>query len=224
MKVDTTQRSTSLLRTTAFSGLATIVLVFGGQGFIQVGGGEPPFDASATDIANFFATRDQDLFPMGTYLSVLGVVTLLWFFGGVYALMKDDWRAMIAVISGVVAVAGGISTGWELASFRVSEGLDPQIARLAYDMGNMAFASAWVAFGSFALATGWALLSSRMWPRWLGWWAVAAGVCLVAAKAMWTTPFWLLGYFLFWIWVIALCVLLLRRASRAQGVASRSTA
>jgi hypothetical protein len=199
-------------------------LVFGGQGFIQVGGAEPPFDASAADIANFFATRDQDLFPIGTYLSVLGLVTFLWFLGGVYTLMKNDWRAMIAVISGVVAVAATIGSSWELASFRVSEGLDPQLARLAFDMGNMTFASAWVALGSFALATGWALLSSRMLPRWLGWWAVAAGVCLIAARAVWTTPFWFLGYALFWLWVIALCVLLLRRASHARGDASSGTA
>jgi hypothetical protein len=45
----------------------------------------------------------------------------------------------------------------------------------------------------------------------LGWWAVAAGVCLVAACAVWTNQFWLVGYFLFWIWAVVLCVRLLRR-------------
>ncbi len=50
---------------------------------------------------------------------------------------------------------------------------------------------------------------------WLGWWAVAAGVCLVAAKAVWTTYFWLVGYGLFWVWVIALSVVLLRRQAGA---------
>ncbi len=223
MTVDTVPRVASLLRTTAISGLAAIVLLFGGQGLIQVGGAEPPFDAPAADIANFFATRDQDLFAVGVYLSVLSVLALLWFFAGVYALMKDDWRAVIALVSGVVSVAAVNVSGWELASFRVNEELDPQVARLAFDMGNMAFATAWVALGSFALATGWAVLSSSILPRWLGWWAIAAGVCLVAARAVWTTYAWLMGYMLFWVWVIALCVLLLRRAkSQMSSAASTS--
>lgn len=212
MAVETMQRSASVFRTTAFAGMAAFLLVFGGQGLIQIGGAEPPFDAPAADIANFFATRHETLFAIGVYLSVLSLIAMLWFFGGLYAVLKDDWRAMIALISGVVFVAATIAPGWELASFRESEGLDPQLARLAFDMGNMEFASAWVALGSFALATGLALLSSRMLPRWLGWLAIAAGVCLVAAKAVWTTSFWLLGFGLFWVWVIALCVVLLRRA------------
>jgi hypothetical protein len=203
---------TPVLRTTAYSGLATIAFPFGGQGMIQVGGAEPPFDAPAADIAKFFATRDQGLFAVGVYLCVLSVITMLWFLGGVYTLLKDDWRAMIALVSGVVFVAATAAAGWELASFRVSEGLDPQLARLAFDMGNMAFASAWVALGSFTLATGWTVLATQALPRWLGWWAVAAGVCLVAARAVWTTPFWLLGFALFWLWVVVLCVHFLRQA------------
>jgi len=59
MTVETTQRSASALRTTAFAGLAATALVFGGQGLIQIGGVEPPFDAPAVDIANFFATRNE---------------------------------------------------------------------------------------------------------------------------------------------------------------------
>ena len=216
MTVETTQRSVSALRTTAFAGLAGTALVFAGQGLIQIGGAEPRFDAPAADIAHFFATRNETLFAIGVYLSVLSLVAFLWFFGGLYGLLKDDWRAPIALVSGVVFVAASVVSGWELASFRVSEGLDPQVARLAFDMGNMGFASGWVALGSFALATGWAVLSSRALPRWLGWWIAVAGVCLVAAKAVWTTYFWLVGYGLFWVWVIALGVVLLRRAGMAS--------
>jgi multisubunit Na+/H+ antiporter MnhB subunit len=222
MSDDTATPSATLLRTTALSGLAAVVLVFAGQGLIQIGGGEPRFDAPAADITNFFATRDQDLFPVGIYLSVLSVIALLWFFAGVYSLMRDDWRAVVALVSGVVSVAAINVSGWELASFRVAEELDPQLARLAFDMGNMAFATAWVALGSFAIAYGWAALSSEKLPRWLGWLAIAAGVCLVAARAVWTTYFWLVGYTLFWIWVVTLCVLLLRWASTARAGAPRS--
>jgi hypothetical protein len=203
--------TTTRHRTTAYAGLASFALLFAGQGLIQVGGAEPPFDAPMAQTLGFFNTRDEALFAIGSYLSVLSVVAMLWFFGGVYALLRDDWRAMIALVSGVIYAAGTISVDWELATFRAGEGLDPQVARLVFDMGNLGFASAWVALGSFALATGWVLLGSPRWPNWLGWWATAAGVCLVAGRAVWTNQFWLVGYFLIWIWIVVLCVQLLRR-------------
>jgi hypothetical protein len=211
MTIDTERAPTTVRATIGLSGLAAFVLLFGGQALIQVGGGEPPFDASAAEVATFFATRDETLFPVGVYLSVLGLVAMLWFFAGFYTLMRDDWRAMVALVSGVVFVAIVGVSGWELASFRASEGVDAQLARLAFDMGNLAFATGWVAVGSFAIATGWSLLSTRMLSRWLAWCAIAAGVCLVAARIVWTTPFWLVGYALFWVWVIAVCVNVLHR-------------
>jgi hypothetical protein len=80
-------------------------------------------------------------------------------------------------LSGLIAFGG-----WELAVSGASEGLDPQVARLMFDMGNMAFATAWVALGSFAVATGWAVLATRLLPPWLGWWSVVTGGCLVVAR------------------------------------------
>jgi hypothetical protein len=198
-------------RTTAIAGLLTILLAFGGQALIQVGGGEPPFDARAEDVAAFFATRDSVLFPIGAYLSVLGVVTMLWFLGGLYTLTRPGLPAVIALISGVVFVAVVSTGGWELGTFRQAEGIDPQIARLTFDMGNLGFANGWVALGSLAVAAGCALLSTRVSRPWLGWLAIAAGVCLIPARAFWTTQFYLVGYGLFWLWVIALCVVLLRK-------------
>ncbi len=227
MTVETMPRSATVRRVTAYSGFTALALLAAGQGLIQVGGAEPPFDAPTGDIVEFFATRDAEFFAAGSYLSVLSVITMLWFLGGLYTLLRQDWRAPVALVSGVVYVATTVFGGWELAAFRVAEGLDPQIARLTFDMGNIAFASAWVALGSFALATGWAVLSTRLLPPWLGWWAVIAGVCLVAARAVWTTQFWLVGFSLFWVWVIALGVVLLRPARKASsspeiGAASRT--
>ncbi|MGH8777184.1 MAG: hypothetical protein ACRDWI_19275 [Jiangellaceae bacterium] len=82
-------------------------------------------------------------------------------------------------------------------------------------MGNLWFASSWVALASFSLANGWVILSSGSLPRWLGWWALAAGLGLLAGRAVWTTPVWLVGCSLFWIWVIAVSIMLLRRRSGA---------
>lgn len=200
--------SPPLRRTTAVAGLTTLVLQLGGQALMQTGGKEPAFDASATVIAAFFAAANQNLFAAGSYLTVLSVVTFLWFLGGLYALIREDWRAPIALVCGVLYAAGA-GVGWELAVYRVPDGIDPQLARLAFDLGNLSFASAWVTLGGFAIATGWIFLAHGISRR-LGWLALAAGVCLIAARAVWTDSFWLIGYAMFWVWAISLCVLLLR--------------
>src|SRR5262245_61710344 len=64
MSTDVTPASAAVRRTTAFAGLAAFLLAAVGQTLTQVGGGEPPFDAPASDIAHFFANRDETLFPV----------------------------------------------------------------------------------------------------------------------------------------------------------------
>ena len=54
-------------------------------------------------------------------------------------------------------------------------------------------------------------------PRWLGWLAIASGVGLAIARISWTSNIWLLPYLLFWLWVLAVALLFLRRNFR--GVA-----
>ena len=68
--------------------MAFLVLGFGGQGLIQVGGSEPPFSAPVADILSFFQTRDPLLFNIGGYLSVLGMLALIWFVGAVWARLR----------------------------------------------------------------------------------------------------------------------------------------
>ncbi|GAA4558330.1 hypothetical protein [Planotetraspora kaengkrachanensis] len=212
----------ALLSTIGAAGMAATLLLFGAQGFLQAGGAEPAFDADAAEIQTFFDTRGPELFSAGAYVSLLGLVAFLWFLGGVHALLRHSeepqaWRSAIALVSGVVFVSTVITSGWELAAIRVEDGLDPQLARFAFDMGNLWFATSWMALGSFALATGWVILSSRVLPHWLGWWAVIAGTGLVAARAVWTTPLWFFPYALFWLWVIALSVRCLRRRTSARA-------
>ena len=109
-----------------------------------------------------------------------------------------------------------LDASWEAAAYRGAE-TSPELARYAFDVGNLGFANAWVAMGTFAMACGWVVLRTRVFGRWLGWWAVVAGAGLVLARFVWTSDFWIAPYFLFWIWVVAVCVQLLRgRAGRWQ--------
>jgi hypothetical protein len=217
-------RTGTRLRAAGIAGLAAAVLLFGGQGFILASGtAEPAFGAPAAEIQQFFETRDTALFSTGSYLMVLGMVAFLWFVCGVHTALRGSggqhrWLPAVALASGVAAVGAMLLDAWQLAVFRVGEGLDPQLARFAFDMGNLAFASGWVALGSFAIAAGWAALSSWSLPGWLGWWAVAAGIGLVAARAVWTSPAWLVPYALFWLWVLVVSVRFLAGRSPSQLV------
>lgn len=199
------------LLTTGLAGIAMLVLQLTGQQLSQAGAAEPAFDAGAAEISAFFAANDPDLMAAGNYLSALSILAALVFVGGLAALLRHDWRAPLVLVCGA-GYALAVGVGWELAATRVDEGVDPQVARLAFDLGNLSFATAWVALGGFLLVTGGALRTHRLAPGWTAWLAALAGVCTIAARAVWTTPFWVFGYALFATWTVVVCSAVLRRA------------
>jgi hypothetical protein len=103
-------------------------------------------------------------------------------------------------------------SGSEVAAAFRADDLDPQIARYAFDEGQVAFANARVALGSFAVCCGWVIVSTGFLPRWLGWLAIASGVGLVLSRISWTSYIFLLPYGLFWLWVLVAAGLLVRRS------------
>jgi hypothetical protein len=203
----------------AAGGIAFVLLQVAAQALIQVGGAEPPFDAPAEATVAFFATRDAGLFAAGDYLSALSLVPFVWFLGRLWAALRRGegdpaWLSLVAVASGVLfAAAVGAGGDWTLAVFRREAGLDPPLTRLLFDRGNLAFATAWVPLGSLCLATGVVAVRTRALPRWLGWAGVALAVGLLAARAGWASSgLVFLPYVLFWPWLVALSVVLIRRA------------
>jgi hypothetical protein len=126
------------------------------------------------------------------------------------------WRSSIAAASGVLFVALTLAGYWEAASFRADD-IDPQVARFAFDVGNVSFANGWLALGSFAVGAGLVMRSSDLFRPWLGWLAIASGGGLVLSRAVWTNEIWLLPYALFWVWVIVVSVLLLRARALNQN-------
>lgn len=112
--------------------------------------------------------------------------------------------------SGVLFVALVLSGNEVAATFR-AEDLDPQIARYAFDEGQAAFANTRMALGSFAVSCGWVIASTQFLPRWVGWLAIASGVGLALSRISWTSYIWLAPYLIFWLWMITVSILLLRR-------------
>jgi hypothetical protein len=54
--------------------------------------------------------------------------------------------------------------------------------------------------------------------QWVGGFVVA-GLCLVVARFAWTGGFWGVGYALFWLWIIVVCIRLIVRPDRWSNAA-----
>lgn len=212
------------LRPVGIAGWAGTVVLFGSL-FLMTGHGtaEPDFGAPTAQIQRYFETRTPGLFAAGAALLVVGLFGLLWFFCGLSTALRrhaagPEWLPSVIVASGTT-LAVLLVDATQAAVFRVDDGLDPQISRFAFDLSSVTFANIWVALGSISLASGWAILAHRaepdspehpIWPRWLGWWALAAGAGLVVARTVWTTYLWLIPYALFWAWLLTVSTRMLR--------------
>ncbi len=206
----------------AAGGILFVILQIVSQSLIQIGGSEPPFNAPAQDIVEFFLSRNSQLFEVGGYMSILSSIAFGWFLGSLWSRLRraeeePAWLSLLSFGFGLVAltlvaIAGA---GWTLAMFRLNEGIDPQIVRLLFDLGNFIFANIWVMLAGFLLATGVVTIRTGALPRWLGWSGVVIALGLLVARALWAGPAGIAftPYVLFWLWLIATSiVLMVRRA------------
>jgi len=210
-----------LSRATGITGLATFVLIF--TPIIAMSTlGEPPFTATTEQAHAFLVNASASWARTATAALNVAAVGLIWFMVGLSLLLaraegSPPWRSVAALLTGVMLPANMLlNANWGAAAYRGAE-IEPGLARYAFDVGNLGFANAWVAMGSFAVAAGSVVLLTGVFRRWLGWWAVAAGLGLVLARFVWTTNFWLAPYFMFWIWMVIISVQLIRRRIGRDG-------
>lgn len=209
----------TLARVTGAAGIITLVVVLGGS--LANNFQSAPFTSDAEAALAFFRTLDDSFGAASSFLTAVGLIALLWFGIGLALLLRpyDDelpWRAAFLAGAGVVAVVSGQIASWDAAVYR-SDDLDPQVARYAFDLGNLSFANGWVATGALAICAGSILITHRALPTWLGWWAVVAGLGSVLARAVWTEGYAMAPIAAFWAWTAVLSVWLVR-----GGLDSRS--
>lgn len=215
MTSTTTERWRGLAMTTGVTAIVAVVLLF--APIIAISAlGEPDFDATGEEAAEFFRNADMPWVGAAQTTASIGMLAFLWFVVGLTTLLRrvegePAWRSTVALVSGtIVAAYGVLEASWDAAANRGQE-LEPGIAAFAFDVGNIGFANLWLALGSFAIASGWALLASRALPAWWGWWAIVSGAGLIAVRYAWEGWIWTIPYFLFWAWVIAIAVRLISR-------------
>lgn len=210
-----------LTRMTGFIGLVALALTF--IPIIAVSTlGEPPFTATVEESHAFPRKASVGWAQLAQAVTALAGIALLWFVVGLALLLaraegNPPWRAAIAGVSGVLLPAHLlIDVSWDAAAYGGMD-IDPGLASYAFDAGNLGFANAWLAMGSFAVASGWVVLATRAFGRVLGWWAVVAGLGLMWARFVWTSQLWLAPYFGFWTWVIVVSIQLIRGRLRLEA-------
>ncbi len=216
-------RYAALARTTGIIGIAFLVLLFGPI-IALASADEPPLEATAAEAVKYFGNLEATWAQLTMAASTLGMIGSLWFFVAFGFLLRraegdPPWRSTIATLSGaLLAALGLIGASWEAASLHGGR-ITPEVADYAYAFGNVGFANIWIALASFAVCSGWVILSTGVLERWMGWWIVVAGLCLVVARFAWTAGFWGVGYALFWLWIIVVCIRLIVRPERWSSAA-----
>jgi len=208
-------RAHPLARTVGVAGLVGTVVLF--AGLIAGSPGEPPTDATTEAAAAFIRGLDVTWVRTAEVVADIGMFVLLWFMVGLALLLRRvegdvPLRSTIAVLSSVLVAGFVILDSSEEAASRRATVLDQGQLAYAYDVTTVGFTNVWLPMGGFAFACGWVILSSGAMPRWLGWWGLVSGIALGLAQFAWTAPVaWLVPYGAFWAWLLATCVLLVRR-------------
>jgi Domain of unknown function (DUF4386) len=212
----------------ALSGLASVVLLFVGQGL--GGATAPDFTKTRAAHSAWLATHHASTKGYaGDTLELLGILLVIVFAATLWLVLRDSDDSGVA--SATAFGAGIASATVKLASvpaafaiyWRADQGFDPQLATALFDMNDAAFVLTWaidaVMLGSAAVV----ILRAGVLPRWLGWLgAAAATVSLVSVPFAAKVP--PVGVLLTFVWMIAISVVLTRRAVRGTSRAAIATA
>jgi hypothetical protein len=184
-----------------------------------ISGETPDTDDSPLKILAFYVKHDTDQVWAGAFLA-WATVPLLFFVGTLRSTIRAV-EGQIARLS-AVAFAGGIVLAFGALSFAgftftlgdiADDGLTPQAAQALNALNSDFFFPVAVGLGTLMLATGLAIVFSRMLPVWLGWITLLIGIAAL-------TPVGFFAFLLFLLWTLIVSVLLWRaRAAETSAAA-----
>jgi hypothetical protein len=105
----------------------------------------------------------------------------------------------------------------ELATAFRARDLDATTASVVFGLANALFASSWFTIAGLLLSASIGALSSGALPRWLTWSGLVVGCGLLVAAAAPLTQLYLTPYLLFFVWIVAVSVLLLRNTTSIEA-------
>lgn len=201
-------------------GIAGILFVAFAFGLSLVGAnGEPAsFDAPAKDWLTHYR-NSHDLFLLAPYSAGVPMLLFLLFVAALHMRLRPAANGE-SLPSIAVLLFGGVTAALLLAAagaasaalLRVGHGLDESGASTLSGLANEFFVMSFFGIGGLLLAAGVGAVSSYALPAWLAWSGIVIGLASVIAPGAQLTAFWLIPFFLFYIWVVAVSVVLIRDA------------
>jgi hypothetical protein len=192
-------------------------------------GEAPDFLDDPQKYADYFVDKSDQVL-VGMNVGLVSLILLIWFLGSLRRRLLrgedgDGQFSAVAYGAGLVAtalIAAGFAL-FALAGLRAGEddAINPDIAATLADASSALIGlAAPVAEATLLFATAVVVLRWRSLPLWLGWLSVVLGVVGIIGPIS-----WLLGYFLFPLWVlITSVVIFVGERESATSAATTGTA
>jgi hypothetical protein len=191
-----------------------------GLGAAVIGASSPAGDASAKEIATYFADHQGGLLA-NTLLSAFGGFVLFpWFLASLYQRIRRvegaDGLCAPAALVGGIALLGPLLiqlTGWGAAALQVGEQRDPAVAAALFDLGSTGFLIFPLPAAVVVVATTLANRSGPLLPVWLA----RAGFPVAVVMVLGAFPLGQFMFALFAVWLLLVTVVLIRTHPPQQG-------
>lgn len=210
--------SRGLRRLGAASGVAYLVVSAVGNGLAT--SGQPGVLASGEELLAWYKANTGPAVTVGIGLEFLGFAAFMFFLAYLYGVLRDaegqgGWLATAALGGGLVSVAVKLASyGSIWAAMARRDVLSAEAARTLTDLNSGAFFASWFTHGIFLVAVSAVVLQTGVLPRILGWSGLVLGVGCIAAIMAPTAGPAVVPYLLSGLWLLAVSVVLLRRATR----------
>jgi hypothetical protein len=172
-------------RYAAIGGVAFVVLNIVGA---VLSGSPPAANASAAKIAKYYADKDTGL-KATLWLGGIGSVGLVWWFGSLWRRMSraEAGAHRLSVVS-LVGLGLGGALFMASASVNASVALHPadvgEGARVFYTLSTVLLSASGFGLAIHLFATNILGLRAKMFPTWLAWVGVVAGLAFVVSAVL----------------------------------------
>jgi hypothetical protein len=183
---------------------------------------------SVREMAKFVSDKSDEIRIAG-YLGAVAVIPFFWFLGSLWRLLREGEGgtprlAVMAALGGAFGAVFGALGGIVLAVLPLTRSsLTAGSLRTLYILSADIAFMALFGIATLTLSASVVFLRSRIMPAWLGFLGILAGlVALVGAGATVSTndtlfTFGLVGFLLATLWILILCILMLRREPQAAA-------
>ena len=158
-------------------------------------------------------------------MEILAFLFFLFFLGNLWSALRraeggSGWLSATAFGGGLMSVTIKVASAAPIlaARYRAGDGLDPQLARTLQDINDASFYLSFFPLTVLLAAFAIVVIRSGALPKWLGWIAAAVGLGLIVGGMSGSADLqseWAgVPMILFTLWVIAVSVVLIRRAGQ----------